>query len=57
MTCEPSHCSVKSIGGNTYQPKDEAARSASQYWKPREGSVPSTEGSARIGARQPGTAP
>src|SRR5687767_2708410 len=57
MICEPAHCKVKSISGNTYQPKDEAERSASQYWKPREGSVPRTEASARIGARQPGTAP
>ncbi len=38
MICDPSHSKVKSIGGNTYQPKDEAVRSASQYWKPREGS-------------------
>src|SRR5207253_8697826 len=32
-------------------------RTSSQYWKPREGRVPSAEASARIGARQPGTAP
>src|SRR5213075_1694400 len=57
MICAPSHCSVKSSGGNTYQPKDEADLRASQYWKPREGRVPSAEASARIGARQPGTAP
>ena len=35
---------------------NEAARSASQYWKPRDGNVPSPAGSARIGGRQPGTA-
>src|SRR5258708_22795682 len=49
MICAPSHCTVKSTAGNPYQPEDDAALSASPYGEPREGRVPITEASARIG--------
>ena len=57
MICDPSHCRVKSIGGNTYQPKDEAARRASQYWKPRVAQRPEHRGICAHGRATTGYRP
>ncbi len=55
-TSTPSHMSWMSCAGKTYQPNEEAARMASQYWKAAVGMVPSAALSPSAVAMLPGDA-
>ncbi len=50
----PSHCTLKLMGGNTYQPKADADVAGSQYRNARVGREPAADRSARMGYRAVG---